>query len=420
MMSNALRSRRRVLAAAWVAVFLLSAAGSRAVRAQGADPDVPAPLLVKDFLLDLDRGIKTGPLTLHAYLTEHVAFNDNLLLAESAKTSDFLFDTMAGARVDLRYGTTKGRLFVEGETIYTLATPSYNHMNFNAQLDCAFKGSAWFLEVREQFRYLGQAENLYHTALGNFLTYLVNDAGVQAGFQLARFGFEVGAGLAFWLFSDKPLEYLNHTEIPLTARVSYAWRKLKVYVSGDYGMVDFVSETVDGAGRVYRLNDYDTFGGGIGLNYEISGKLQLHLSAGLRVQDVSDSGTITDTSSYTGFVANLNLNYRMTHKVTLGATYTRALEFSGSSNYQTTDSLSAFYRHEILPRFTVKLSPRFGLVAPSAEDSFVLVAAYVLLDYRLWEWFHGGLRYDFRMRTTARDGGSYMNHVVALTLTAYF
>ena len=34
--------------------------------------------------------------------------------------------------------------------------------------------------------------------------------------------------------------------------------------------------------------------------------------------------------------------------------------------------------------------------------------------------FHAGLRYDFRMRTTSRSGGSYLNNVVSLTLTAYF
>jgi len=393
-----------------------------AVFGSEGDPRKPDPLLVKDFLLDLDRGIKTGPVTLHAFLAEYAGYNDNLFFSESARSADFFFDTLAGARVDLRYGDTRGSLLGEVEYVKTLASGNYDHLNLTAELDMEVKSGSWYLEVHDQFRLLQQSENLYYTPLANIVNYMVNDAGLQTGFKTSRLGLELAGGVSYWIFADDPVKYMNHMEIPASAKLSYSWRKMRVFVSGDFGMVDFLDEYTDGAGRVYSLNDYMYYGGTLGASYDLSGKLDLYFSAGLRIQQVGDGGTITDTKSYTGFVANLYVNYTMSYKVRMGMSYSRTLQFSGASNYQTSDQVSAYYRHELLPKLTAKIGPRLLLVAPSAPEtnSFLILAGYLLFDYRLWEWLHSGLRYDFRMRSTSRSGGSYLNNVVSLSVTAYF
>ncbi|MHC4600856.1 MAG: transporter [Planctomycetota bacterium] len=222
---------------------------------------------------------------------------------------------------------------------------------------------------------------------------------------------------------------MNHMEIPASLKISYNWRKLRMFITGDFGMVDFTGEYDDGT-KLFKLTDYMYYGGQLGFSYELTGKLNLFLSGGVRMQDIDEkkeAGAIKDDNSYTGFVANFSVNYKMSPKVTMGLNYYRRLEFSGTSNFQTTDFASAFYRHEIFPRFSIKLSPRFMYVDPSADmsNTFMIVGGYVLFDYRFWQWFNAGLRYDFRMRTAQESGGSpkaenYMAHLVALTLTAYF
>jgi len=402
---------------AWFAVLALAPRGA---FGGSAAPPAPEPLRIKDFLYDLDRGLRTGPVALHAYLSEHASYNDNVFLNESSRKSDFVFDTLGGARVDLRYGHAKARLLGELEYFYTIAEADYNHLDATVALEGRIESRSTFLEIRDEFRYRGMSENLYHTPLGNFLTYMNNDAGLQAGVQLARIGIEVDGGITHWFFADKEVQYLDHMEIRGSVKLSYNLRKLKIFLSGDFGMVDFTGEYDDGT-QLYKLNDYMYYGVSLGFDYELTGKINLFLSVGFRMQDVEEGeGTVIDDKSYTGFVANLSLSYRMTYKVTMGLTYYRSLEFSGTSNYQTTDFASAFYRHEILPRFSVKISPRFMYVMPSAHDKFMILGGYLLLDYRLWEWFHAGLRYDFRMRQTDRTDGSYLNNVVSLTLTGYF
>ncbi|MHC5081746.1 MAG: hypothetical protein ACYTHN_22310, partial [Planctomycetota bacterium] len=223
----------------------------------------PEPLQIKDFLYNLDRGLRTGPLSLHAYLAEFFAYNDNLLLSEDDRTADFLSDTMAGTRIDMRYGHFKGHLLGEVEYVKGIQTTEYDHYNATANLDGGWTSRWGYLEFHEKFRYEGRAENLYHTDLGNWLTFMTNDAGLQFGLKLARVGVELSGSITYWMFLKDKLKYMNHYEIPLSLKLSYNWRKLRLFLTGDFGMVTFLDEYSDGT-KTYRLNDYMYYGGQVG------------------------------------------------------------------------------------------------------------------------------------------------------------
>ncbi|MHC4600855.1 MAG: hypothetical protein ACYS47_17830 [Planctomycetota bacterium] len=144
--------RRPILVLAVTAVLAaLTAPGT--VSAGDHDSRVPDPLQIKDFLYDIDKGIKFGPLHLHAYLTEHAAYNTNLFLEESPSGADFLFDTLGGARLDFRYGRAKGHLLGEAEYVMTYATPAYNHLNARAIIEAEVNSKWAYLEFWERFRY---------------------------------------------------------------------------------------------------------------------------------------------------------------------------------------------------------------------------------------------------------------------------
>jgi hypothetical protein len=408
---------RRTWIPAALCAALLSGAGARAEDDAGANPE---PLQIRDFSYDVDRGLKAGPLAFHAYLAESIAFNDNLMLSQSGKQWDVLSETLAGGRMDIRYGRHKAYLQADATAVKGFQTSVYDHVNASVTLRGLLGGQWFYGEAREQFRYMMRGENLYDTPLGSWVSYVTNEAVLQAGVRLSKLGFELEGGLNHWWFLTSRLQYIDHMEVPLSARVSYNFQKARLFVSGDFGIVDFYKEYRDGSGAVFRLNDYTYYGGTIGGSLAVSGKLDAYLSVGIRIQDVGTGGTVNDTSSYAGFIATLTLSYRFSAKVSTGCVYYRALQFSGTSNYQTTDFFHVYYQHELLPKLTGKLGPRVVYVDPSAHKSFLFVGAYALLDYRLLEWLSAGLRYDLKLRSTDVSGGDYLNNSVSLSVTGYF
>ena len=72
-----LRGFRIAIAAA---VLLAATVTPREALPQDGPSSKPDPLLIKDFLYEIDRGIKYGPVAVHAYLSEYLSYNDNLML----------------------------------------------------------------------------------------------------------------------------------------------------------------------------------------------------------------------------------------------------------------------------------------------------------------------------------------------------
>jgi hypothetical protein len=384
------------------------------------------PFQIKGFTYPLKEGIRLGPVHLHGYLVEHVRYDSNLFLANSA-TSDFLFDTLMGIRSDLHLDKSLVSLFFDGEYIKAYNQSTYDKLNYDVGATGKFKFSDFFLNLDAAWSDHQEPENV--RVLGwNTVHHQNLECNLDTGIKLGRLGIEGGG--AFWmrrfgtggtqtlLLGDGSSinlarDYLNHFEAAGNLRLAYIWAKMRIFVSGAVGTVQFFDKV---------MHDYmygTVLGGG---TLTIAKKVDAEVVMGYSMQIVSginDYQTLQDDSEFSGFVGLLRLNYFFSEKLKANLHFVQALQFSGSSNYQIYDSLGASVSHRILPRLAWTLDLGIDYIDPSDNYNYTIFRASLLVDYQLLSWAAIGLEGDFRMRKTKISSLNYTSFGGALVLALF-
>ncbi len=274
-----------------------------------------------------------------------VMYDSNVFLAPDDEDSDLI--TVLGAKVGVRaavgsYGRLTAAFGFTGN-IYS----DYSDGDVITQdhaVNLTFQGDKYHVVFEDTFIF--DSYPIDTVLLGRVDNWL-NTLRAAVGARYDKLGWELGGRVRVLQYPDIPA--YDYTDSSLYIEGSYIYSsKTDFFVRVTFGTIDY---------RLDEHNEPDYVDAKVGVRGTLSDKTDYELGAGWQRKDYDKSGTIADSSDYSGFSLSGKLDYAASEKTSFAFLVSYGPSESVLSNYNKVFYIAGGMRHD----FTRKITGDFSL-----------------------------------------------------------
>lgn len=382
-----------------------------------ARAEVPSLKIGNEFYVPLD-GTRVGPFRMHPFLSQRFVYDDNIYLVEedspqTPKWSDYPLVTEVGARFDLVHSKQKlliGYHFFNNEYTRHAGNDNIEHM---ADLTGDFRLGALFIKMEDDYAHLYEPTPVIFDSKARREE---NRGTFGIGLEFSKLYIEAACGMRSYHFEGRYYDSASNKQDITTGILGYrVSKKTRIDIKYDSGAVDYTYDI---------QNDYTYTSFSLGVDYNVTDKLQSLLYLGSTSQKLDDLRNNPQTKKFSGLTASGSLVYKPSTKTQVFVNLLRDIQYNAYVNYIEVTKLEAklFYQwtHKIRLGARVGLenskpSEEIGRAAPSTRITVGLSARY-----DLGRSFTAGFDYEYMSKSSKQDYLSYTNNTAFLHLTFHF
>ena len=400
-----------------VAFELHSQSSPRAVSPGGVRPPYNAPE-------GEDYNLKWKNLTARLSASVVMEFYDNLNLTEDNPEADMYIAPMLGIGFLYQLSQNTSLQFDMGLGYrWYLNNPSVNMLNMapNSRIDFRMRIKDLLeISLYDRFTVVGDALG-FSDAAGNrqisSFQRFVNTTGITANWNLVR---QVSLMNGYSYTMDRSMsgnfKNLDRNEHSVFAGIftpTPGLPALTLGLNSSYSMTEYLQRV--------QNNSYSWSVGPVA-QLQLTKSIFIDASLGYSVSQFDSSGSVGDSSDFTGITYQGGVRHQMNQVVNHQFRFGRSVSLGFSSNYNQTD----FYQYGVQLDFVrrLKIDTNFALenvtVSGTPGETANRYIFYVGTGYAFAKNWNAGLGYQYAQRESNLPGRSYKQNRVTLTTTRSF
>ncbi|MFH1421894.1 MAG: hypothetical protein ABIH42_04175 [Planctomycetota bacterium] len=386
------------------------------------DPRInPPQLSIGNEIYTPKRRVMLGEMRFHPFLSQRAIYDDNVYLTELNTKSDIIMSTILGFRSDM-FLLQQPFLFGYRARANTYQNESdANNVEHLVNLTCGMKTGNFSFSLKDNFSKLVNPIELMETKQMNRD---VNNASLTSLFETSKLELELKVDMNKEDYKETQFDKLDRDDMIIKFTTRYKLSpKTGFVIRADRGTVAFSEEV---------LNDYTFIRGYGGILGEITGKTSYLVLLGYVTQTPSKTPNTNAVEAYKGPIANINFNYTLNEKNSVGISFLRSLEYNAISNYQVINKFNFNYNHKLSPRFSTKtrflfenatpgevVDPSLTQTGEQPEQAWRIGIGFSAW-YEIGDWIYLGFDVENRRKLTYEENASYVNNKAYIHLTLLF
>jgi hypothetical protein len=342
-----------------------------------------------------------------------VTYDDNVFISHQNKQADEIFTVAGGFTLGLGDYRNLQENYLLAQYLLTGFFFVHNSQedapNQDLALKTQFRFSKLTLQTQTRYSYLTGVNR----QVGNFVNQTVIDNSV-------RFNYDYSDKTQFFFsleqITDLYQNFLNSYDY--TGRIGGTYQitpKIKLGGEADFGKLDQDDSPSSTYAQFRFLADYD-----------LTGKVSFHLSAGEEARHYDSEGGLTKTTA----VFSLGLTYRPFPDTSIGLTSYRNVNASPSlvgEDYVAT-GIAIQLNQLLIQRVTAGLSVGYendaylatqsGTAQPSRDDNYFFIQP--TLTYKFRDWLSASLSYEFRRNASNESSSTFSDNRFTFSLGINF
>jgi len=372
------------------------------------------------------KGVKAGPLIMHAAYKSNVQFDTNVFLQD--KNPQFDTITLVNPSVGIELPLGKHRFSADYDIGINFFghNPHQNYADQRLRTLAEIKLTDYLITIEDTFKDFSSRSGSEDT---NRIKQMTNEFKTAIEAKFDQLLFSLGYIFGIQNYKSKEIIYesmtyrdKNRFTNTLEGAVKYKFLpKTYAVVVGSLGVLNYFSNLSS-----------DSFFGEVlgGLEGRPKKDLTIDLKGGLRYQHYYRSD-LTSSNDFVGFVANGGINYDITNKDTVSLRLERAIYEStyDNMNYYTVNSITLGYTRQLMKNLTFKVAGGYQFnhypsatvvdgVTAKRYDNFYF--ANCSLHYAINKWGAIEVKYEFVDRSSKFSDFDYIDHLVVIQGTVGF
>ncbi len=380
--------------------------------------------------LDQLRGIEFGGLRIRPSFRQTITYDDNIFLNDAGegegREEDIISETQAGALLSFGLNVFEFDAKILPRYRYFMLHPEESTETLEGDFDFDFriadlldlksdiggrKGNRLFLETKNDVDLDSSPldENLEPERLAR----ISDNFFLKIGYELSKKAQIAGFyRLAYVESLENDFERINSLNHEAGLEFKYAVDP----------RLDYVAELLYGRAFHFEriLDDSQYVQGLTGFEGQPARRLAFRFLAGAQHRFPIDSSPFVDENEVTALVFNGGATYEVGPNTRLGVDAIREIQLSTVSNFKTTTIGRVNVTHNFTPKITGVARAEVQHEEPSNGGESIRYKAGIRFDYRLTDWVHFDLEYEFQLNEAEERDADFYNNRVTLGMSLQF